>query len=200
MITTDGFRDLLEIGRQKRPDLYDLQADKPPQLVPRDRRIEVEERVRHDGSVEIRLDIEEVRAVARSLRTAGAKAVAICFLYGFLHSEHEAAAKTIVEEVLPDAFISASHEVAPEFREYERLSTTTVNAFLGPVMRRYIERLGERLRDLGNRRAAQADAIQRRYPELRRSRPACRCAPCCRAPRPASSPPRRWARRPASTT
>jgi N-methylhydantoinase A len=149
LVTTDGFRDLLEIGRQKRPDLYDLQADKPPQLVLRDLRFEVGERVHHDGTVEIPLDPDEVRKAARSLRAAGAEAVAICFLYGFLRPEHEAAAKTIVEEELPDAFVSASHEVAPEFREYERLSTTTVNAFLGPVMRRYIERLGARLRDLG---------------------------------------------------
>ena len=84
LITTDGFRDLLEIGRQKRPDLYDLQADKPPALVPRDLRLEVPERVRHDGSVEIPLDEAAFRAAVRSLRDAGVQAVAVCFLYGFV--------------------------------------------------------------------------------------------------------------------
>src|SRR6201994_1589529 len=83
LITTKGFRDLLEIGRQKRPDLYDLHADKPPVLVSRDLRLEVPERVRHDGSVEVPLDAEAVRTAVRTLRKAGVEAVAVCFLYGF---------------------------------------------------------------------------------------------------------------------
>ena len=149
LITTKGFRDLLEIGRQKRPDLYDLQADKAPVLVSRDLRLEVEERVRHDGAIETPLDEAGVRAAARRLREAGVKAVAVCFLYGFMRTEHEAAARRILDEEFPDAFVCASHEVAPEFREYERLSTAVVNAYLGPVMRSYIERLGMRLQELG---------------------------------------------------
>ena len=149
LITTKGFRDLLEIGRQKRPDLYDLQADKVPVLVSRDLRLEVEERVRHDGAIETPLDEAGVRAAARRLREADVKAVAICFLYGFMRTEHEAAARRILNEEFPDAFVCASHEVAPEFREYERLSTAVVNAYLGPVMRSYIERLGVRLQELG---------------------------------------------------
>ena len=151
LITTDGFRDLLEIGRQKRPDLYDIMADKPPPLVSRDLRLEVPERLRHDGSVEIPLDEAAFRAAARRLRGAGVEAVAVCFLYGFLNAAHEETAARILREEIPDAFACVSHEVAPEFREFERLSTTVVNAALGPVMLGYIERLAQRLRSLGVR-------------------------------------------------
>jgi N-methylhydantoinase A len=149
LITSDGFRDLLEIGRQKRPDLYDLQADKPPVLVERRLRCEVPERLRYDGRVETALDEAAVREAARILRDAGVKAVAIGFLYSFLDPAHELAARRIVTDEFPDAFICASHEVAPEFREYERLSTTVVNACLGPVMAFYIRGVGDRLKALG---------------------------------------------------
>ena len=149
LITTAGFRDLLEIGRQKRPDLYDLQADKEPVLVSRDLRLEVPERVRHDGTVETALDEDALRRIARQLRETGVKSVAVCFLYGFMRPEHEITARRILAEEFPDAFACASHEVAPEFREYERMSTAVVNAYLGPVMQGYIERLGGRLADLG---------------------------------------------------
>ncbi|MGE4045170.1 MAG: hydantoinase/oxoprolinase family protein, partial [Acetobacteraceae bacterium] len=149
LITTDGFRDLLEIGRQKRPDLYDLQVEKPPVLVPRDLRLEVPERMRHDGRVEIPLDEAAFRAAVRRLREAGVQAVAVCFLYGFVRTAHEETAARILAEEFPEAFACVSHQVAPEFREYERMSTTAVNAYLGPVMRRYIGRLAERLTTLG---------------------------------------------------
>jgi N-methylhydantoinase A len=149
LITTDGFRDLLEIGRQKRPDLYDLQADKPPVLVARDLRLGVPERLRHDGTVEIALDEQAVREAARALKRAGVKAVAICFLYAFVRPEHEATARRILTEEFPEAFCTTSHEIAPEFREFERLSTAVVNAYLGPVMQGYIRRLAERLAALG---------------------------------------------------
>jgi N-methylhydantoinase A len=151
LITTDGFRDLLEIGRQKRPDLYDLMADKPVPLVSRDLRLEVPERLRHDGSVETALDETAFRHAVRQLRAAKVRSVAVCFLYGFINTSHEEAASRILEEEFPEAFACVSHQVAPEFREFERLSTTVVNAYLGPVMRGYIGRLGERLRDLGIR-------------------------------------------------
>ncbi len=149
LITTDGFRDLLEIGRQKRPELYDLQADKPPVLAARDLRLEIPERIRHDGTIETALDEQAVREAARTLREAGARSVAICFLYGFVRPEHEQTAKRILAEEFPDAFTCTSHEVAPEFREYERMSTVVVNAYLGPVMQGYIQRLAERLKQLG---------------------------------------------------
>ena len=149
LITTEGFRDLLEIGRQRRPHLYDLQADKPRVLVPRARRHEVRERLRHDGRVEAPLDLAQVREAARALRTAGAQSIAVCFLYCYVDPRHEQAARRIVEEECPGAFVTCSHEVAPEFREYERLSTVVVNAYLGPVLAGYLERLGPRLREVG---------------------------------------------------
>ena len=149
LITSNGFRDLLEIGRQKRPDLYDLQADKPPALVARRLRREVPERLRHDGHVEAALDEAAVRDAVRVLRNTGVEAVAICFLYSFLDPAHEEAARRIVSEEFPAAFVCASHEVAPEFREYERLSTTVVNAYLGPVMAFYIRGVADRLNALG---------------------------------------------------
>jgi N-methylhydantoinase A len=149
LITTDGFRDLLEIGRQRRPHLYDLQADKPPILVTRDLRLEVPERLRHDGRVEKPLDEDAVRAAARKLKAAGVEAVAICFLYSFVDASHEIRARAIVEAEMPGVFITCSHEVAPEFREFERLTTTVVNAYLGPVMSRYVERIGPRLDEAG---------------------------------------------------
>jgi N-methylhydantoinase A len=149
LVTTDGFRDLLEIGRQKRPDLYDMQADKPPTLVPRDLRQQVPERVRHDGTIDLSLDEARMREAARALKAAGVKAVAVSFLYGFIRPEHEKRAVEILREEMPEIFISAGHEIAPEFREFERLSTVVLNAYLGPVMRNYIERLTPRLRELG---------------------------------------------------
>ena len=149
LVISAGFRDLLEIGRQKRPELYDLQADKPPVLVERRLRLDVPERLRHDGSIETPLDAGALRAAVRALRDAKVAGIAICFLYSFLDPRHEAEARRIIVEEFPGAFICASHEVAPEFREYERLSTTVVNAYLGPVMEFYIRGVAERLTGLG---------------------------------------------------
>ncbi len=149
LVTSDGFRDLLEIGRQKRPDLYDIQADKPEVLVARDLRLEVPERVHHDGEIEVALDEQALREAVRTLRAAGVKAIAVCFLYSFVKPQHEEAARRIVTEEFPEVFICTSSEVAPEFREYERMSTAVVNAYLGPVMQGYIRALAGRLSGLG---------------------------------------------------
>ncbi|QOR70591.1 hydantoinase/oxoprolinase family protein [Ruania alkalisoli] len=149
LITTAGFRDLLELGRQRRPMLYDLTARKPTPLAARDLRLEVSERVRHDGSVEDALDDEEVRQRARELRLAGVEAVSVCFLYSYLHPQHEQRVKAILAEELPGVFVSTSHEVLPEFREYERLSTVVINSFIGPVMSGYLGRLRMSLSDHG---------------------------------------------------
>ncbi len=149
LITTDGFRDLLEIGRQRRPHLYDLQCDKPAVLVTRDLRKEVPERLRHDGRVEKPLDEDAVRAAARDLKAAGVQSVAVTFLYSYVDARHETRVREILAEEFPEAFVTCSHEVAPEFREFERLSTAVVNAYLGPVMAKYIERLGPRLDEAG---------------------------------------------------
>jgi N-methylhydantoinase A len=151
LITTEGFRDLAEIGRQRRPHLYDLQADKPPVLAPRGLRLEVSERLRHDGRVETPLCEDQVRAAVRHLRGAGAQAIAVCFLYAYVDDAHERRVRDIVESEFPEAFVTCSHEVAPEFREYERLSTTLVNAYLGPTMAGYLQALGPRLAGAGIR-------------------------------------------------
>ncbi|SFY37468.1 N-methylhydantoinase A [Paracoccus pantotrophus] len=155
LITTDGFRDLLEIGRQKRPDLYDLQADKPETLVTRDLRLGVAERVRADGSVEEALDEGAFREAVRELKAQGVKSVAVSFLYSFLNDAHERRAAKIIAEEFPDAFTAISSDIAPEFREYERLSTTVVNAYLGPVMQGYVRALKKKLTDLGLKVAPQ---------------------------------------------
>nr|WP_320144094.1 hydantoinase/oxoprolinase family protein [uncultured Cohaesibacter sp.] len=155
LLISDGFRDLLELGRQKRPSLYDMNVDKPEQLVSRDLRRQVPERMRSDGTVDLPLDMEALKREVALLKERDVKAIAICFLYGFLNTEHEVMAQKVVAEMLPDVFVSTSHAVAPEFREFERLSTTVVNAYLGPVMKRYIERLRKRLDEVGLKVAPQ---------------------------------------------
>ncbi|CAN7691276.1 hydantoinase/oxoprolinase family protein [Mesorhizobium sp. LjRoot246] len=149
MITTAGFRDVIEIRRQKRDALYDLQTEKPPILARRDRRLEVNERVLFDGRILVPLAEDDVRVAARKLRSEGVKAIAVCCLFSFVDSRHEQMIKRIVQEEFPEAFLSVSHEVAPEFREYERFSTTVVNAYLGPIMRQYLQGLRPRLDLIG---------------------------------------------------
>lgn len=149
VITTDGFRDLLEIGRQRRPDLYDLQVDKPVTLVRRAHRREVPERVLATGEVLTPLDTDAVRAAVRDFREAGIQAIAVCFLYSYLMPEHEDAVGRIIAEEFPEAYVSLSHDVVAEFREYERLSSTVVNSYVGPIMSRYVRQLGARLTEQG---------------------------------------------------
>ncbi len=151
LLTTRGFRDLLEIARQKRPDLYDLQADKPPALVPREWRLEATERLLADGSVHEKLREADVTAAVETLRAAGGgvEALAICFLYAFLDPAHERRAAELVQAHLPGVFVALSSDVSPEFREYERLSTTVLNAYLGPLIGRYVRRFANRVQALG---------------------------------------------------
>ncbi|WP_445657891.1 hydantoinase/oxoprolinase family protein [Achromobacter sp. NCFB-sbj8-Ac1-l] len=148
LITTQGFRDVLEIGRQTRPHLYDYSVGKPPVAVPREFRVEVRERINAQGDVLTALDSEQVRAAARKFAQAGIDAVTICFLHAYRNPAHEQAAARIVAEEMPDAYVSLSSEVLPEFREYERLSTTVLNAAVGPKMARYLERFLQRVREL----------------------------------------------------
>ncbi|MBT2512377.1 hydantoinase/oxoprolinase family protein [Arthrobacter sp. ISL-30] len=151
LITTKGFRDLLELGRGRRPHLYDLQADKPEPFVPRDRRYEVTERVRHDGRVEIPLDLEEVRGVVRELKKQAVESIAVCLLYSYVRPEHEQGIGRIIAEEFPEAYVSLSSEVLPEFREFERLSTVVTNAYVGPVVAKYLARLRHSLSEAGLR-------------------------------------------------
>ncbi len=149
LITTRGFRDLLELGRGRRPSMYDPQADKPAPLVPRHLRKEVTERLRHTGAVETPLDEDDVRRAARELRDEGVRSIAVCLLYSYLDAAHERRIGEIVREEIPDAYISLSSEVLPEFREYERLSTVVTNAYVGPVVADYLVRLRGVLRERG---------------------------------------------------
>lgn len=151
LITTDGFRDLLELSRQRRPDLYDLQVDKPPPLVRRALRHEVPERVLSSGHVLRPLDHDAVRQAIHQLKAAGVESLAVCFLYSYLMPEHEDAVAAIAAEELPEAYLSLSHDVLAEFREYERLSTTVVNSYVGPIMSGYIRRLRDRFATHGVR-------------------------------------------------
>jgi N-methylhydantoinase A len=149
LITTSGFRDILEIGRQTRPNLFDYGVGKPPALVPRRHRIEVDERMSAQGDVLVALDEAAVRRAAEGFRAAGLQAVAICFLHAYANPQHEQRARRIVQEVMPEAYLSVSSEVLPEFREYERLSTTVLNAAVGPRMARYLDRFLQRVAEQG---------------------------------------------------
>ena len=141
LITTAGFKDLLEIGRQTRPKIYDLKADHAEPLVPRERRLEVRERIGPAGEVILPLDAADAKRVVAEIESCGADSVAICFLFSFLNPEHEQRMGRMLRAALPKIDISLSCEVQPEFREYERLSTTVLNAFLQPVAGRYMSRL-----------------------------------------------------------
>lgn len=149
LITTRGFRDVLELARQTRPHLYDYTVTKPPALVPRKWRLEVTERVLATGEVLTALNQDEVAAAAQALKEAGVEAVAICFMHAYRNPVHEQQTREIVRKILPDAYISISSEVLPEFREYERLSTTALNAMIGPRMQRYLQRFLERVATMG---------------------------------------------------
>lgn len=151
LITTRGFRDLLELGRGRRPDMYDPQADKPVPFVAREHRLEVTERVRHTGAVETPLDEDEVRAAVRLLKADGVDSIAVCLLYSYLFDGHERRVGEIIAEEHPDAYVSLSADVLPEFREYERLSTVATNSYVGPVVYRYLARLRATLADNGLR-------------------------------------------------
>jgi len=142
LIATRGFADLLEIGRQDRPHLYRLCAPKPAPLIEPELRLEADERIGPDGVVTALGDKEPER-LAELLREQGAEAVAICLLFSYLDPRHERQIAAHLREHLPGVHVSASHEVLPRFREYERCSTTTIDAYLSPLLGRYLGRLSE---------------------------------------------------------
>ncbi len=145
LVTTEGFRDVLEIGRELRYSIYDLFIDMPEPLVPRVRRFEVAERMRNDGTVLQAPDPDAVRALAGTLRKCGVEAVAIVFLHSFRNDANERAVKAILAEELPDITICTSFEVMPQIGEYERSSTAVANAFVQPIFRNYVMRLVQEL-------------------------------------------------------
>jgi N-methylhydantoinase A len=149
MITTRGFRDLLEIGRQIRSRLYDVHLTKPRPLVSRRWSFGVRERLDASGRVLMPLDEEEVRHVARQLKQGGVEAVVCCLLHSYINPVHEQRVAELVREEFPEAFLSVSAEVCPEFREYLRASTAAVNAAIMPLVSRYLMALEARLQTLG---------------------------------------------------
>ncbi len=144
-VTTAGFRDLLEIARQVRPTLYDTQFEKAKPLVPRDRAVVVRERLGPMGEVLLPLDEMSVHAAAEILRREEVQSIAVCLLHSYINPKHEQRVGAILAEELPGIPISLSAEVAPEFREYLRASTTVINAVIRPVVERYLERIESRL-------------------------------------------------------
>ena len=149
LITTRGFRDVLELGREIRYAAYDAFAEMPEPLVPRERRLEVDERMRADGSVLTALDESQARAALRALGNMKVESVAVCLLNSFENPVHELALKRLIGEELPGASVSISYEVLPQIREYERTSTTVTNAYVKPLTARYLGRLRERLASMG---------------------------------------------------
>jgi N-methylhydantoinase A len=148
LLTTEGFRDVIEIARQTRPSLYDLTKRSPEPLVPRELRFTVRERAGPEGE-ELPLDEGDLDAAVEALRAADVEAVAVCLLFSFLHPSHERRVGEALRSALPGVDVSLSSEVLPEFREYERFSTTAADAYLSPRLNRYLRRLGDRLAEAG---------------------------------------------------
>jgi len=149
LVTTEGFRDVLEIARQDRPSLYNLTEDRPPPLIPRELRFTVKERMGPDGEA-FALDEESLENVVSTIEEAEVEAVAVCLLFAFMHPEHEQRVGEALREALPDVHVSLSSEVLPEFREYERFSTTAADAYLAPRLAAYLSNLASQVEKAGS--------------------------------------------------
>ena len=153
VLTTEGFEDVLEMGRQKRSRMYDLEMDPetPSFLAPGRRRVGIRERLDARGAVLVPLDEGQVRAAVQTLRAQGVQAIAVCYLFSFVNPAHERRTRELCAEIAPEISVSLSSEVDPTFREYERLCVTAFDAYLGPVVKRYLAGLADTLRGLGIR-------------------------------------------------
>ncbi len=151
LATTRGFRDVLAIGRQKRYQLYDLQIEKPPPLIDRTWVWEVDERLRADGAVHRPLDEAHAAAAIAEMRERGVRSLAVCFLHSYANPEHERRSAELCGELAPEIETSLSCEVSPQFREYERTSTTVVNAYLVRAVREYLRAMTRQLAGRGYR-------------------------------------------------
>ncbi len=149
LITTKGFRDVLELGREVRYDAYDIFSEYPKPLIPRSLRVEVDERITSDGRILKALEDEDVKSALSCLQAAGIQSVAICLLNSYENPQHEVRVKTLVNEAAPDLSVSASYEVLPQIREYERTCTTATNAYVKPITVKYLQKLSSRLQSLG---------------------------------------------------
>lgn len=150
LITTKGFRDVLEIGRQRRPKLYDFFFDRPKPIVPRRFRLEVTERINYKGEVLVPLNYDDLERISKVIEKEKVKSVAICFLHSYANPLHELEVKKFLSKRFPDLFISVSSEISPEYREYERTSTTVINAVLMPIVTRYIASLQRVFKTFGS--------------------------------------------------
>ena len=149
LITTRGFRDVLEIGRLRTPNMFDLQWDKPEPLVRRRHRREVSERIGASGDILVPLDEDELVAVGRELAQLGLQSIALCFLNSYRNPAHELRAQALLAQHVPDLQVTTSVSVLPEAKEYERTSTTVVNAYVRPVLEAYLTRLETGLAGIG---------------------------------------------------
>lgn len=149
LLTTMGFRDILELRRIRVPRLYEPLYVKPRPLSPRNLRFEVDERIDAAGEIVSPLDLDRVRDIAREMAAEQVEAVAVCFLHSYKNPEHERAAGAVLKEELPDAFVTLSVDTLPQMREYERTSTTVVNAYVGPPVKSYLEGMEADLRAAG---------------------------------------------------
>jgi len=149
LVTTEGCRDVLEIGRANRPDIYNMRFRKQPPFVPRELRFEVTERMNYKGEVVTGLDLGTVDAVAKQIEAGGCEAVAVCLLHSYANPEHELAVAARLRELLPNALVTASSEITREWREYERTSTAVLNAYVQPVAASYLRQLESSLRSEG---------------------------------------------------
>jgi len=149
LLTTEGHRDVLEMREGLKPERYNLRLPRQAALIPRHLRLGVRERLRHTGEVEVALDTVSLDAAIDALKDADVEAVAVCYLHAYANAAHEQATRARLAEKLPDVYVSLSSEVLPHIKEYERVSTTAVNAYVGPVLERYLSQLETRLRDAG---------------------------------------------------
>src|SRR5258708_28492385 len=149
MLVTRGFADVLDIAMERRYDMYDLRIAYPQPLVARRLRVEIDERIGPNGAVRKALDAAEVQGAADALVRQGCGAIAICFLNAHANAAHEEAAATIVQAAHPALAVSTSADVFPFMREYERWTTTTMNAFTQPMFARYLAKLSDGLKGLG---------------------------------------------------
>ena len=147
LITNEGFRDVLELARGNRLDIYDLFYKQPEPLVPRFLRLEAKGRINFKGEELIPLAEEEVRAAARKLKAAGVQSIAVCYFHAYANPSHERRTADLIHEEFPEALVSLSHAVSGEWREYERTSTSVLNAYVMPGMDRYLGSLEQRLHD-----------------------------------------------------
>src|SRR6202035_2059790 len=145
LLTTEGHRDVIEMREGLKDDRYNLRLPPPEQLVPRKLRLGVRERLRADGKVETPLDLVSLNRAVDALKRERVEAVAGCYLHAYRDPRHEFATKAAIERELPGIYVSLSSEVLPQIKEYERVSTTVVNAYVGPALSRYLARLGHPL-------------------------------------------------------